>query len=95
MTQLGECDVAYNGSQTRMPIHFESTLFESFGSFPGYTGTNAYLALPSTNGFGDPKSQSIDLEIHSIGRIGNCCPSLLPETMRVPSGLKATLALKY
>ncbi len=29
-------------------------------------GTNAYLALPSTNRSGDPKSQSIDLETASL-----------------------------
>ncbi len=59
-----------------MPIHFESILSESFGSFPGYTGDKMHTSpSPRQIGRGEPKSQSIDLKIHSLGRIGNCCPS--------------------
>jgi len=38
-------------------------------------GQNAYIALPWTNRCGEPSSQSIDLRIHSIGKVGNFCRS--------------------
>ena len=38
-------------------------------------GQNAYIALPCTNRCGEPSSQSIDLRIHSVGKVGNCCRS--------------------
>src|SRR6202020_1769985 len=34
-------------------------------------GQNPYIALPCTNRCGETSSQSIDLRIHSIGKIGN------------------------
>ena len=38
-------------------------------------GQNPYIALPCTNRCGEPSSQSIDLRIHSVGKMGNCCRS--------------------
>jgi hypothetical protein len=38
-------------------------------------GQNPYIALPCTNRCGETSSQSIDLRIHSIGKIGNWCRS--------------------
>jgi hypothetical protein len=38
-------------------------------------GQNVYLPLPWTNRCGEPGSQSVDLRIHSIGKVGNFCRS--------------------
>jgi hypothetical protein len=38
-------------------------------------GQNPYIALPCTNRCRETSSQSIDLRIHSIGKIGNWCRS--------------------
>jgi len=38
-------------------------------------GQNTYIALPCTNRCRETSSQSIDLRIHSIGKIGNWCRS--------------------